>query len=116
MQTFTTTLDQLAMHGGDGPWADGSGPPFPFHFPLVWLVVIVGFVAVAILGRRRHRPDFPADRHLGRTLHRHRALGVHTVGPGPPSVTGRHLPARIDVWVCVRALGWTSTERPNGDI
>lgn len=66
MQTLTTTLDQLTMHGGGGPWADGSGPPFPFLFPLVWLLVIAGFVAVAILGRRRR--EAAAGRRSGERL------------------------------------------------
>lgn len=54
MNTLTTGLTGLIVAGGNGPWMDGGGPSFPFFlFPLFWLLVAIGLVTLAILGRRR---------------------------------------------------------------
>lgn len=68
MDTLTTSLTTLAAHGGDGPpWVDGGGPPFPFFlFPLFWLLVLGGLIAVAVLGRRRREAS--AGRRSGERL------------------------------------------------
>lgn len=67
MTTLTASLTTLAAHGGDGPWMDGGGPPFPFFLvPLFWLLVIAGFITVAVLGRRRR--ELRAGRRAGERL------------------------------------------------
>lgn len=65
MQTVTTSLTALAGQGG--PWQGGGGPPFPvLLFPLFWLLLIGGLVAVAVLGRRRR--EAAAGRRSGERL------------------------------------------------
>lgn len=66
MNALTTTLTQLTTHSG-GPWTDGGGPPSPFFLvPLFWLLVIAGFITVAVLGRRRR--ELRAGRRAGERL------------------------------------------------
>lgn len=65
MNTLITALPELAVHAGDGRWAEGAGPPFVI-FPLVWLLLIGGIITFAVLGRRRR--EATAGRRSGERL------------------------------------------------
>lgn len=67
MNTLSATLTTLAAHGGDGPWMDGGGPPFPFFLiPFFWLLVLATVIALVVLGRRRR--EARAGRRAGERL------------------------------------------------